>query len=115
MNQALTFITDGGDTVRELPLYLSPESEHLLDWFHVTMRLTVLGQYAKGMVWGPPDHAEWDDADGGPDLACATDDLVAQLDRIKWFLWHGVTGRSSGNSVAPDLGWSPVTRRCRVP
>jgi hypothetical protein len=26
--------------VRELPLYLNPQAEHLLDWFHVAMRLT---------------------------------------------------------------------------
>ncbi|MBI2501781.1 MAG: hypothetical protein HYW07_00915 [Candidatus Latescibacteria bacterium] len=34
MNQAITFLSDGGDTVRELQLYLSPQAEHLLDWFH---------------------------------------------------------------------------------
>lgn len=32
MNQRVTFLSDGGDTVRDLQLYLSPESEHLLDW-----------------------------------------------------------------------------------
>ena len=35
MNQQLTFLSDGGDTVRDLQLFLSPEAEHLLDWFHV--------------------------------------------------------------------------------
>jgi hypothetical protein len=39
MNQQVVFLSDGGDTVRDLQTYLSPESEHLLDWFHVTMRL----------------------------------------------------------------------------
>jgi hypothetical protein len=34
-HQPLTFLSDGGDTVRGLQLYLSPEAEHLLDWFHV--------------------------------------------------------------------------------
>jgi hypothetical protein len=34
-NQQVTFLSDGADDVRELPLYLSPESEHWLDWFHV--------------------------------------------------------------------------------
>ena len=43
MNQQVVFLSDGGDTVRDLQTYLSPESEHLLDWFHVTMRLTVMG------------------------------------------------------------------------
>ena len=35
--------------MRDLQLYLSPEAEHLLDWFHVSMRLTVLQQTAKGL------------------------------------------------------------------
>ena len=49
-NQQVTFLSDGADDVRELPLYLSPESEHWLDWFHVAMRLRVMGQMAKGLV-----------------------------------------------------------------
>ncbi len=47
-NQAVTFVTDGGEDIRDLPLFLNPSAEHLLDWFHVTMRLTVLHQMAKG-------------------------------------------------------------------
>lgn len=49
MNQRVTFLSDGGDTVRDLQLYLNPQAEHLLDWFHITMRLTVLGQFVKGL------------------------------------------------------------------
>jgi hypothetical protein len=49
-NQQVIFLSDGADDVRELPLYLSPESEHGLDWFHVAMRLRVMGQMAKGLV-----------------------------------------------------------------
>ena len=33
-NQAVTFLTDGGDDVRDLPLYLNPDSEHLLGMPH---------------------------------------------------------------------------------
>ena len=50
MNQEITFLTDGGDTVRNLAADMSPCAEHVLDWFHLTMRLTVLGQYAKGLA-----------------------------------------------------------------
>jgi hypothetical protein len=32
-NQQVTFLSDGADDVREVPMYLSPESEHWLDWF----------------------------------------------------------------------------------
>jgi hypothetical protein len=42
LNQQMTFLSDGGDTVRDLQLYLNPQAEHLLDWFHLTMRLTVM-------------------------------------------------------------------------
>ena len=31
MNQAITFLSDGGDNVRDLQLYLSPLAEHLLE------------------------------------------------------------------------------------
>ncbi len=74
-NQQITFVTDGGDDVRELPLYLNPQAEHLLDWFHITMRLTVLSQMAKGR--GSPDD---------PGLAV---EVAEELARLKWLLWHG--------------------------
>ncbi len=28
---------------------MNPQAEHLLDWFHITMRITVLGRYLKGV------------------------------------------------------------------
>ena len=48
-NQPVTFLTDGDDTVRNMAQYMAPASEHLLDWFHVTMRITVMRQYVKGL------------------------------------------------------------------
>ncbi|MGH9403479.1 MAG: hypothetical protein ACRD2P_15390 [Terriglobia bacterium] len=30
-NQQVTFLSDGGETVRNLPAYLNPQAEHLLD------------------------------------------------------------------------------------
>src|SRR6266850_1432940 len=80
MNQQIEFLSDGGDTVRDLQLYLSPEAEHLLDWFHVAMRLTVLQQTAKGL----PDKTR-DDEEDYP----LRDPVVRELERLKWFLWHG--------------------------
>jgi hypothetical protein len=41
MHQAITFLSDGDDTLRELPLELSPKATHILDWLHLTMKLTV--------------------------------------------------------------------------
>ena len=50
MNQRVMFFSDGGTDVREVQLYLNPEAEHYLDWLHLTMRLTVMGQYARGRM-----------------------------------------------------------------
>lgn len=82
LNQQIVFLSDGGETVRNLQLYLNPEAEHLLDWFHVTMRLTVLHQTAKGlpMTVGMEDEKY---ELRGPALKV--------LESVKWYLWHGNT------------------------
>ena len=74
-NQQVTFLTDGGDDVRELPFYLNPQAEHLLDWFHITMRLTVMHQMAKGL------HSR--------DNSTLATEVAKELERLKWLLWHG--------------------------
>ena len=82
MNQQVEFLSDGGEDVRHVQLYLSPEAEHLLDWFHVTMRLTVLRQTAKGM---PEKIGE------GEEQYELRPVVEKQLESIKWYLWHGNT------------------------
>ena len=46
-NQQVTLLTDGGEDIRDLPLYLNAQAEHLLDWFHITMGITVMTNMAK--------------------------------------------------------------------
>jgi hypothetical protein len=77
MNQQVTFLSDGAENVRSLQCYLNPQADHILDWFHVTMRLTVMMQMAKGLP--PPE----------PDNGDGKDDVIKKLERIKWYLWHG--------------------------
>ena len=55
-NQPVTFLTDGGDTVQNMAQYMAPASEHLLDWFHITMRITVMRQYVKGLSHHNPEE-----------------------------------------------------------
>ena len=86
-NQDVTFLTDGGEEVRALTEFVTPESEHVLDWFHITMRLTVLSQYARGV-------AQHDDAAGNSLLAELETDQVAALAR------QSVSSRR-GNRVLP--------------
>ena len=66
--------------MRDLQLYLNLHAEHLLDWFHVAMRLTVLQQTATGL----PDKT-----DDGEENYPLRDPVVRELARLKWFLKHG--------------------------
>jgi len=72
----ITFISDGGETVRELPAFLHPHSEQILDWFHIAMRIEQLLQAGRGFR-------------GAADCALAKDGILKELERTKWFLWHG--------------------------
>ena len=74
MNQQITFVSDGADNLRDLQLYLNPQAEHVLDWFHIAMRLTVLGQYAKGVIRLDRKVGE---------------EILETLESIRWYLWHG--------------------------
>ncbi len=69
--QQVVFLSDGAETLRRLQQNIAPEAEHVLDWLHIAMRLTVLRQMIKG-AW--------------TDMAIVE---KAALDRIKWLLWHG--------------------------
>ena len=73
-NQQITFLSDGADNVRDLQYLMHPESEHVLDWFHVTMRLTVLNQFAKGLINSDPEAGK---------------EMQKNLESTKWYLWHG--------------------------
>jgi hypothetical protein len=81
-------------------------SEHHLDWFHVAMRLTGLGQYARGLAHYNPLEATA---------------LQDRLERIKWRLWHGDAGEalSRARALAEDVaalasGYPGLTRLARA-
>jgi hypothetical protein len=66
--------------VHNVQLYLNPQAEHLLDWFHLTMRLTVLNQTAKGLPERVGEVEDQYEQRTG---------VLKDLERIKWYLWHG--------------------------
>jgi hypothetical protein len=84
MNQQVTFLTDGCDDIRDLPQFINPEAEHILDWFHITKRLTVMNQMAKGLC----GESRLSEDDGEFELLDATR-IDKNLERLKWYLWHG--------------------------
>jgi hypothetical protein len=92
MNQDIAFLSDGDDTLRALQLEMSPKATHILDWFHLTMKLTVLEQYGKGLV-----QCE----------AALGEAIREKIVRLKWSLWHGQVDKALGkiddleSSIAP--------------
>jgi hypothetical protein len=75
-NQQVVFMSDGGENVRRVQEYLHPFSEHLIDWFHITMRLTVLQQQTKALHEERPETGA---------------EVSKQLESVKHLLWHGNT------------------------
>lgn len=73
-NQQLLFLSDGGENVRRVQEYLHPFREHLIEWFHITMRLTVLQQQTKALQ---------------EELLETGTEVLKQLDSVKHLLWHG--------------------------
>lgn len=73
-NDRVCFMSDGGESLKNLQKYISPNAQHILEWFHITMKITVLGQYLKGFVHVNPEQAAVS---------------VKLLESIKWKLWHG--------------------------
>jgi hypothetical protein len=103
-NQAVTFLTDGGEDIRDLPCYLNAQAEHLLDWFHITMRITVMTNMAKSLR--PPSPPADPDLELSPERAAKLITWVREdLGRLKWFLWHGNVFRalSTVDALIGDL------------
>ena len=73
-NQQVVFMSDGGEDVRKVQEYLHPNGEHLIDWSHITMRITVLQQQTKALLAERPEEG-----------AAAS----KQIGSIKHLLWHG--------------------------
>jgi hypothetical protein len=81
MNQEITSLSAGNDTLRERQMEMSPTATHLLDGLHLAMKLTGLGQYGKGL-------GHWE--------AMLGEAIRDQIERLKWSLWHGHIDKALG-------------------
>jgi hypothetical protein len=83
--QPTTFLSDGGDTVRQALGDFRQFGEPILDWFHIAMRMTQLSQLIKGL----PTEAV--DPQDSPHLI---EEYLRTLRRAKAYLWHGSPHRA---------------------
>jgi len=95
MNQDIAFLSDGDDTLRALQLEMSPKATHILDWFHLTMKLTVLEQYGKGLVQCEAELGE---------------QICDQIERLKWSLWHGQVDKALGKIDDVESAIEPFSK-----
>ena len=80
ITDGVTVFTDGDPGLRGLLLSALPKATHILDWLHLTRRLTVLKRVLFGkdaIDQSPPDYH---------------DPLCQHLESLKWRLWHGYVG-----------------------
>ena len=78
----VTVLSDGAEIMKRLPQALPQPTAHIIDWFHIAMKIQPLQQVA--------DHvARWHDA-GASEMAYVDADVRS----LKWKLWHGQTDRA---------------------
>ena len=73
-NQDVRFLSNSGDEVRAPTELVTPAGEHVLDWFQITMRVTLLTQFIGGVA-----HRD----------KTKRARLLKALQRIKWLLRCG--------------------------
>ncbi|MCA0273870.1 MAG: hypothetical protein LCH69_17650 [Proteobacteria bacterium] len=76
----ITVITDGAECLKPLKTALPQPAEHILDWFHIAMKLRPIEQTAAWLTQRP-----WPDA---------VRDLAEKVASVKWRLWNGQTDRA---------------------
>jgi hypothetical protein len=80
----LAFLSDGEDGIRSLQRHISPRAQHMLDWFHLAMRLQQLRQLLVGLTHLDPVVGA---------------QMQTALERTKWSLWHGKSKQPTRGSA----------------
>ena len=78
----LTVISDGAEIMKRLPKALPKPTTHIIDWFHIAMKIQPLQQVA--------DHIDRTNASRNGRAILIGDDIRS----VKWKLWHGQTDRA---------------------
>jgi hypothetical protein len=89
----VTILSDGADGPRSLgEAACDGPTSHVLDWFHLAMRIHHVAQAARGWPADTPGECE----DGAR--------LADAVERIRWRLWHGQVQRAL-DLIGETLAW----------
>jgi hypothetical protein len=78
----VTVLSDGAEIMKRLPRALPKPAAHIIDWFHIAMKIQPLQQAA--------DHIART-ADGSTDQSVM---IAGDVRSVKWKLWHGQVDRA---------------------
>ena len=76
----ITVLSDGAEIMKRLPKALPKPTTHIIDWFHIAMKIQPLQQVADHIVRTNADRNGWAIAD--------------DIRSVKWKLWHGQKDRA---------------------
>jgi hypothetical protein len=75
-------ISDGAEILKRLPRAMPKPTAHIIDWFHIAMKIQPMQQIADHMARSRPDEAE------------AFPPIARRIRAVKWRLWHGRVARA---------------------
>ena len=70
-------ISDGAELLKRLPRAMPKPTAHIIDWFHIAMKIQPMQQIADHMARSRPDEFE------------TSPPIARRIRAVKWRLWHG--------------------------
>ena len=78
----VTVLSDGAEILKRLPRALPKPTTHIIDWFHIAMRVQPMQQIADCMVRSQSGLSE------------SLSSIDREITGVKWRLWHGRVDRA---------------------
>ncbi len=81
----VTVISDGAEILKRLPRAMPKPTGHIIDWFHIAMKIQPMQQIADHIVRSQSGSSE------------ALRTIDRDIRAVKWRLWHGRVDRAVGD------------------
>ncbi|NRP21997.1 hypothetical protein LPJGGPFB_05256 [Ensifer adhaerens] len=78
----VTVISDGAEILKRLPRAMPKPTAHIIDWFHIAMKIQPMQQIADHLIRSNSNRAELPVTNG------------RDIKAVKWRLWHGRIDRA---------------------